>query len=152
MNNIRKAKMSEVVKIQGLIEHYSQIGEMLPRSLYEIYEFLRDFWVYEENGIIKGTVALHFSWENLAEIRSLAVGKEFVKKNIGKKLIETALEDANNYGIKRVFVLTYKPKYFQKFGFNEIDKNILPHKIWADCLKCPLFPDCNEIAMAKDCE
>ena len=148
----RKAKMSDARKIHNLIDYFAQKREMLPRPLQEIYEFLRDFWVYEEEGEIRGVCALHFAWEDLAEIRSLAVDPEVQAKGIGKKLVEKCIEEAGEYNIKKIFALTYHPDFFVKLGFQKIDKKILPHKIWADCLKCPLFPDCNEEAVMLECK
>ncbi len=149
---IRKAKMLDVKEIHDLIDYYASRREMLPRPLQEIYEFLRDFWVYEVNSKIVGVCALHFAWENLAEIRSLAVFPEYQEMGIGKKLVQQCIEDAKEYQLKRIFALTYHPDFFARLGFKKIDKKILPHKIWADCLKCPLFPDCNEEAMMLECE
>jgi amino-acid N-acetyltransferase len=122
---------------------------MLPRSLNEIYENIRDFFVCDNKGEIIGTSALHILWENLAEIRSLAVSKECQDKGIGKRLLERCLKEAKALGVKRVFALTYNPVFFRKFGFKEIDKNTLPQKIWGDCLKCPKFPKCEEVAVIK---
>lgn len=120
---------------------------MLPRALNEIYESMRDFSVYEENGELIGTVALHINWEDLAELRSLAVKEEYMKKGIGAKLVTSCLKEAKELGIARVFALTYQPEFFKKQGFKEIDKTQLPQKIWTDCLKCYKFPDCNEVAL-----
>jgi amino-acid N-acetyltransferase len=97
-----------------------------------------------------GTCAIHVSWENLAEIRSLAVEAGFTKKGVGRALVENCLAEAKELGISRVFVLTYKKDFFEKRGFGVIDKADLPHKIWSDCLKCVEFPNCDEIAMIKE--
>lgn len=122
---------------------------MLPRSLNEIYENIRDFFVYKDNDKLMGASALHILWEDLAEIRSLAVSKECQNKGIGKKLIERCLKEAKSLGVKKVFALTYTPQFFKKLGFKDIDKNSLPQKIWGDCLKCPRFPQCEEVAVIK---
>jgi amino-acid N-acetyltransferase len=105
--------------------------------------------VWEEEGFIRGCCALHPAWEDLAEIRSLAVDNTFHKKGVGKKLVEYCINRATEFGIKNIFALTYKPEFFKKLGFDEISKDLLPKKIWSDCLKCPMFPDCDEIAMMK---
>jgi amino-acid N-acetyltransferase len=144
---MRKARVGDVRTIQGLIEASASKGEMLPRSLSEIYDHLRDFYIYEQHRSLVGTCALHICWEDLAEIRSLAVLEVERRKGIGSKLVRVCLREARRLEIRRVFVLTYKPSFFQKFGFEVVDKATLPHKIWSDCLKCVKFPDCDEIAM-----
>ncbi|MDD5681430.1 MAG: GNAT family N-acetyltransferase, partial [Candidatus Omnitrophica bacterium] len=103
----------------------------------------------EKGGKIVGCGALHISWERLGEIRSLAVRKGVQKKGIGEKLVKTCLAEAKEVGLEKVFVLTYKPEYFRQFGFKDIDKYQLPHKIWTDCVKCVHFPDCTEDALIK---
>jgi len=144
---IRKARIGDVRTIQGLIEGSASKGEMLHRSLSEIYDNMRDFYVFQGNRSLLGTCALHICWENLAEIRSLTVLADERRKGIGSKLVEACLTEAKQLGIGKVFVLTYKPPFFQKFGFGTVDKATLPHKVWSDCLKCVKFPDCDEIAM-----
>ncbi len=146
---IRKAKITDVREIQKLIERSAKKGEMLPRSLSELYDNLRDYVVFlEENGEkIIGTCAMHICWEDLAEIRSLVVEEEYHRRGIGSKLIEICLSEAISLGIYRIFALTYKPDFFQKHGFKVVDKSALPHKIWADCVKCVKFPECDEVAV-----
>lgn len=144
---IRKAKITDIKQIHKFVNEFAKKEEMLPRALNELYEGIRDFFVYEEDGIIKGVCALRILWEDLAEIRSLAVRKEYQRLGIGKSLIKRCLKDAKNLGIKKVFALTYQPEFFKKLGFIEIDKAKLPHKIWGDCLKCPKFPECDEHAV-----
>jgi len=146
---IRKAKMSDAGKIKGLLEGYSKKGLLLDRSLFGIYESLRDFFVFKEKGEIVGCCALHFCWENLAEIRSLAVDEKFNGKGFGKELVQSCLEDAKGYGIEKVFTLTFVPNFFKGLEFEEIEKDKLPQKIWNDCLNCPHFPNCTETAMQK---
>ena len=149
---IRKARISDVKTIQQLINSFSGEGAVLPRSLSEIYDNLRDYSVYcsGSDETICGTCAIHVCWENLAEIRSLVVREDFLKRGIGKALVESCLTEACELGIHRVFVLTYKEAFFEKAGFRTIDKSDLPHKIWADCVKCAKFPDCDEVAMEKE--
>jgi len=144
---MRKARVRDVRAIQGLIDTSASKGEMLPRSLSEIYDHLRDFYIYRGDRSLLGTCALHICWEDLAEIRSLAVVEEERHKGIGSQLVRACLREAKRLGIRKVFVLTYKPAFFQRFGFEIVDKATLPHKIWSDCLKCVKFPDCDEIAM-----
>lgn len=144
---IRKARLSDVRTIQALIKQYADAGQMLPRTLNELYEGLRDFSVYEENGSVTGICALHVSWDGLAEIRSLAVRKDSLKKGIGSKLVRHCLEEAGTLGVSRIFVLTYQSDFFKNLGFVDLDKKELPHKIWTDCLNCVKFPDCDESAL-----
>ncbi|MBI4698740.1 MAG: N-acetyltransferase [Nitrospirae bacterium] len=146
---IKKAGIKDAAAIHSLVNKFAKNDEMLPRSLNEIYENIRDFYICRNNGRIIGTSALHILWENLAEIRSTAVSKEYQNRGIGKKLIERCLKEARTLGVNKVFALTYYPALFRKLGFEEIDKNALPQKIWGDCLKCPKFPECNEIAVLK---
>lgn len=144
---IRKAILADVKAIQSLVNQYADSGQMLPRTLNELYEHLRDFHVYEENGALIGVCALHVSWDGLAEIRSLAVQQDRVKRGIGAALVRQCLAEAAALQVNRVFVLTYQPGFFKKFGFAEVDKKELPHKIWTDCLNCIKFPDCDESAL-----
>ena len=146
---IRKAKITDVREVQKLIELSAKKGEMLPRSLSELYDNLRDYYVFPEEGTdrILGTCAMHICWEDLAEIRSLVVREEYSRQGIGTKLIEACLSEAIGLGIYRIFALTYKPDFFRKFGFRVVDKTALPHKIWADCVKCVKFPECDEVAV-----
>jgi len=144
---IRKATMRDVKAIQDLINHYAKNDKMLPRSLNEIYENMHDFWVYEEKGRVMGCCALHPTWEDLAEVRSLAVAEKSHKKGVGTKLVKEALKKAKELKVKKVFALTYVPEFFEKLGFKRIEHSKLPHKIWSDCIKCVKFPDCDENAL-----
>ena len=148
---IRKARMGDVKAIQKLIAEYARKGDMLPRSLSEIYENLRDYFVYLQNGEeIIGSAAIHIMWEDLAEVRSLAVRDGHKSKGVGTKLVEACISEAIVLGITRVFALTYKPEFFEKLGFFPVEKSDLPQKIWTDCLKCSKFPDCDEVALVSD--
>jgi amino-acid N-acetyltransferase len=120
---------------------------MLPRALSEIYSFIRDYFVYTEGDKILALGALHIIWQELAEIRSVAVVEEAQGKGIGSKIVRKCLTEAKKLGIKKVFVLTYIPRFFEKFGFKEVNKRVLPHKVWSDCFDCPEFPNCGEVAM-----
>jgi len=147
---IRKARIEDIKQIQSLINFFADKDLMLPRSLNELYDSLRDFWVYEENKKIIGCVALHISWEDLAEIKSLAVHNSAQNKGIGTELVSACVKEARELGAKRVFVLTYHFKYFSKLGFKRVKHTDLPHKIWAECINCPKFPNCQEIALIKN--
>lgn len=146
---IRKAKITDIPGIQKLINSFASRDLMLPRSLNELYENLRDFWVAKEGKKIVGCCALHVSWEDLVEIKSLAVARNQQRKGIGAQLIRASLNEAKQMEAKKVFVLTYKPDFFKKFGFKKIKHEDLPHKIWAECINCCKFPDCNETALLK---
>ncbi len=146
---VRKARIEDISQIQNLINCFAKLDLMLPRPLNELYENLRDFWVASENKKIIGCAALHVSWDDLAEIKSLAVEKKWQGKGLGKELISACLNEAKELGAKRIFVLTYKPDYFKKFGFKRVKTSNLPHKIWAECINCCKFPDCQEIALLK---
>ena len=146
---IRKAKISDVKDVQKLINRESEKGKILPRSLSEIYELLRDFWVYEEKSKICGCCALHITWEDLGEIRSLVINEKRQRKGIGTTFLKKALKEAVKLNLKKVFALTYIPEFFEKQGFKRVRKSQLPHKVWAECIKCPKFPDCDEIALIK---
>ena len=144
---LRKAKLTDVPVIQSLINQYAESGQMLPRTLNELYEHLRDFHVLEEDASIIGVCALHVSWDGLAEIRSLAVRKDRVKRGVGAQLVRRCLDEAVELMVDRVFVLTYQAGFFRKLGFKDVDKKELPHKIWTDCLNCVKFPNCDESAL-----
>lgn len=146
---IRKSKLKDVPSIRQIVNKFAEEGKMLPLSLNQIYERIRDFSVVEKNGKIIGCGALKIIWKDLAEIRSIAIKKQFQKKGYGKKIVEVLLKEAEELEIKRVFVLTYNPEFFNKFGFEKISKQKLPHKIWIDCINCPKFPRCDEIPMMK---
>ena len=148
---IRKAQIKDADKIHRLINSFAKLDLMMPRSLNEIYENIRDFWVsLDKNNKLIGCVALHIvGWDNLAEIRSLAVEKKYQKKGEGRLLIQACLEEAVDLHIDRVFALSYKPKFFKKFGFKRVKNASLPHKIWAECINCCKFPNCQEIALLK---
>jgi len=146
---IRKAKIEDIKEIQKLINFFAKQDLMLPRSLNELYDNLRDFWVAQENKKIIGCAALHISWDDLAEIKSLAVLKHSQGRGVGKELISACLNEARELGAKKIFVLTYNPDYFKKFGFKRVKTSDLPHKVWAECINCCKFPNCQEIALIK---
>ena len=148
---LRKAQINDVKDIQKLLTTYASKGDMLSRSLSELYEALRDFYVeVDDAGRILGAAALHIVWEDLAEVRSVAVAEDAGRKGIGSTLVTACINEARELGLKRIFCLTYKPEFFGKLGFILVDKSTLPHKVWGDCIKCPKFPDCDENAMILD--
>jgi len=148
-HQLKKATMKDAKEIHALVNQFAKKDEMLPRSLNEIFENIRDFFVCLEEGKIVGTAALHILWEDLAEIRSVAVADNYQGKGIGKKLVKRCLREAQALGMQKVFALTYHPGFFKELGFYDVDKNALPQKIWGECLKCHKFPECNEIAVIK---
>lgn len=144
---VRKAVIDDVKGIHALIEAFAKRGIMLHRPENEIYDSVRDFFVHENCGKITGTCALHVCSADMGEIRSLAVAREFTGKGIGSSLVNACLDEARSIGLKKVFALTYQPKFFQKLKFRIVNKEVLPHKIWGDCIKCIKFPNCDEIAV-----
>jgi len=147
---LRKAQISDVKEIQKLLTHFASRGDMLSRSLSELYEAVRDFYIIEDEGKLLGVSALHIVWEDLAEIRSVAVSEDAGRKGVGSRVVQACIDEARELGLKRLFCLTYKPDFFSRFGFRVVDKSELPHKVWGDCIKCVKFPDCDEIAMIVD--
>jgi len=147
---LRKARIGDVKTIHRMINHSSGKGEMLPRSLMDIYGSLRDFFIYfdESQQAIAGICAMNIIWENLAEVRSLRVEEEYRKKGIGKKLVEACISEAITLQLFRIFTLTIKPEFFKRLGFREVDMSTLSEKIWSDCFRCSKYPDyCDEVAM-----
>jgi amino-acid N-acetyltransferase len=144
---VEKAKINEVPGIHKLVNSFAGRGEMLARPLSEIYENIRDFVVVRKGKRIIGCAALHVMWSDLAEIKSVAVDEDMQLQGIGYKLVNACLNDAQELGIKTVFCLTYKPKFFEKLGLKEVEKMSLPQKIWTECYRCSKFPNCDETAM-----
>lgn len=139
--------MGDVRNIHSLLVSFAQQGLMLPRSISSLYDNLRDFIVYEQDDEIMGICALHICWDNLAEIRSLAVVPELQGQGVGAQLLQSCLDEAESLEITNIFVLTYQAPFFRKCAFKDCDKKDLPHKIWSDCLHCSKFPDCDEDAL-----
>jgi len=146
---VDRARVGDANSMHRLISHFADKGEMLPRALSEIYEDIRDYFVVRKRGRVIACAALHVTWVDLAEIRSLAVDEQEQNQRIGSSLTQACLEDARELGIPRVFCLVRKPAFFEKHGFQLIDKTELPHKVWAECYRCPKFPDCDEVALIR---
>ena len=122
---------------------------MLARPLSEIYENIRDYYVVRKGKRLIACAALHITWSDLAEVKSLAVVEDSQRQGVGSRLVEACLREAEEIGIATVFCLTYKPNFFERLGFSQVDKKELPQKIWAECLRCPKFPNCDEIALIR---
>lgn len=144
---IEKATIRDAPQIHELVSRFAAREEMLPRPLAEIYEHLRDFFVVRENGKVMACVSLTIMWEDLAEIRSLAVDGQWQEQGAGVSLVEVCLKEARSLGIRTVFALTKQPSFFEKLGFRQADVMALPRKVWGECYRCPKFPQCDEVAM-----
>ena len=148
--NIRPARVGDVPALCDLIRTFADRKLMIRRSLGELYESIREFLVAtDDNGQVIGSVALHVFWEDLAELKCLAVSERAQGRGVGRRLLEACWDAARSLEIKTVFTLTYVPGFFEKCGYQKIDKADLPHKIWNECVRCPLFPSCNEIALIR---
>ena len=143
----RKPTFADIEAIYDLVNHYANDGIMLARSRNTLYEPLRDMIVAEEEGKIVGVGGLHIIWDALAEVRSMAVSPTVVRRGIGAEIVRRLLEEGRLLGVQQFFTLTYKPGFFKTLGFQEITKDELPHKVWKDCIECPKFPNCDEVAL-----
>jgi amino-acid N-acetyltransferase len=144
---IEKACIKDVGQMHHLINHFADKNEMLARPLSEMYENIRDYFVVKEGDEVIACVALHIMWEDLAEIKSLAVAEGSQLHGIGDQLVKSCLDEAKELGISTIFCLTYKPDFFKRLGFSQVDKMELPHKVWTECFRCPKFPNCDEVAL-----
>ena len=152
MSQVEKAKIQDVPQMHQLINHFADKGEMLPRPLSDLYEDVRDFFVVREGDRIVACAALHVSWADLAEVRSVAVAESCQQQGIGARLIESCLKESAELGIRTIFCFTYQPDFFKRLNFAEVDKMELPRKVWTDCLRCPKFPNCDEVALIYHAE
>jgi len=148
VGTLRSARVGDVPEMAALINYHAERHRMLFRSYEELYEHIRDFSVVEsQNGDILACCALEVFWKDLAEIKSLAVAPDHMRKGLGRALVHNAIQQASDLGVSRVFALTYEQEFFQRLGFELIDKDQLPHKVWTDCVKCHQQHNCKEIAM-----
>ncbi|MDY6893105.1 MAG: N-acetyltransferase [Chloroflexota bacterium] len=144
---VEKAKIADAPQMHRIINKFAADGGMLARALSEIYENIRDYFVVREADKVIACIALHVSWSDLAEIKSLAVIEDNQKQGIGTSLVSRCIEEARELGIDTLFCLTYKPIFFQNCGFTLIERSELPRKVWGECYRCPKFPDCDETAL-----
>jgi amino-acid N-acetyltransferase len=153
---LRKANLKDAPAIHALLKHWAQKEVLMPRSLSDICDDLRDFFVFEgedaagRGARLVGCGALHLTWTDLAEVRSVAVDEACQHRGIGTALVEACLAEARALEVPRVFVLTFVPSFFERFGFHQVPKETFPHKIWLECVDCRYFPDCKEVAMALE--
>ena len=151
--NIRPARVGDVPAIQELIRTFADRKLMIRRSLGELYESIREFLVEtDDEGRVIGCAALHVFWEDLAELKCLAVSEEAQGRGVGRRLVDACWEAARELEIPSVFTLTYVPDFFEKCGYAKVEKSDLPHKIWNECVRCPLFPSCTEVALVRTSE
>ena len=146
---VDRARVSDADPVHRLISRFADKGEVLPRALSEIYDGIRDYFVVRKEGRVVACGALHVTWVDLAEIRSLAVDEQEQKQKIGSLLVQACLDEAKELGIPKVFCLVRKPVFFERHGFELIDKTELPQKVWAECYRCPKFPNCDEVALIR---
>ena len=147
---VEPARLSDADAIHALIDLWAQRGEMLERPLGEIHEAIRDFKVAREDGEVVGCGSLHIMGADLAEIRSLAVREDQHGKGVGAAVVEACIEEGRGMGIERVFALTYQPGFFERQGFVLANVMDFPQKVWNECVRCPFFTDCREIAVVRD--
>ena len=146
----RKATFEDIEAIFKLVTDYAADGVMLARSRNTLYETLRDMIVaVTEEGEIVGVGGLHIIRDRLAEVRTMAVSPKMTRQGIGAEIVRRLIREGEHLGVEKVFTLTYKPGFFQTLGFQTITKEELPHKVWKECIDCPKFPNCDEIAMVK---
>jgi amino-acid N-acetyltransferase len=146
-----KATLADARDIHDLVNLFAQRGDMLPRTMGEVYENLRDFYVARAaDGSFLGCVALHLMWSDLAEVKSLAVAEAAQGSGVGSVLVRACIDEAGSLGLERIFALTYRPGFFERLGFEIADVMTLPRKVWNECYRCPKFPSCNEIALTLD--
>jgi len=153
---IRPATMADVPEIHRLINYHAEYNRMLFRSHANLYEHLRDFLVAVERvggqEQVVACTALELTWRDLAEIKSLAVADEMRGRSIGARLVQAALDEARRLKLTRVFALTREVKFFEKLAFRTVPRETLPHKVWTDCIQCPMQAQCDEVAMVIDLE
>jgi len=148
---IRPARVCDAAAICGVVNYYAERERMLHRSLESVYDGLREFHVaVDDDGRVAGCVAVDIFWADLAEIKSLAVRETARGTGVGGLLMRAAIADARRMGVRRLFVLTYEQAFFARHGFEVIDRDRLPEKVWRECFACPKVDACDEIAMMRE--
>lgn len=150
MIEYRKAKLSDAEEILALINYFAERGLMLPRTRSTLYEGIREFVVAVDDDKIIGTGSLHIIWNDLAEIRALAVDHKYHGQGVGRNIVEILLKEAIGLQCPKLFTLTYQVDFFEHIGFRLVDKETMPHKVWKECINCVKFPNCDENAMILD--
>jgi amino-acid N-acetyltransferase len=147
---IIRASIADAKAICELVNTFARRGEMLPRTMAEVYQNLRDFYVVRDDaGETVACGGLHILWEDMGEIKSLAVREDMQGHGLGQRIVEACVDEARQLGLTTAFALTYRPGFFEKLGFTQADVMTLPRKVWGECYRCPKFPGCNEIAMVR---
>ncbi len=146
---VDRARVGDASSVHRLISRFADKGEVLPRALSEIYDGIRDYFIVRKGDRVVACAALHVTWVDLAEIRSLAVDEQEQKQKIGSLLVQACIDEAKELGIPKIFCLVRKPAFFERHGFQLIDKTELPQKVWAECFRCPKFPNCDEVALIR---
>lgn len=144
---IRKATLADAAAIQKLINTFAARGQMLARPISEIYENIRDYYINVDKGRVRAVAGLHVNWDDLAEIKSVAVDKRHQGQGLGRQLIAACIAEGRTLGVRRFYALTYVPDFFKRLGFKRIKRETLPHKVWSECVKCAKFPNCDETAV-----
>jgi len=152
MLNIRKASVDDVDVILKLVNYYAEKELLLRKSAFKVYTKLQNFYIAETEKKVVGCVSLVVLWEDLAEICSLAVDEHYLRRGIGKKLVNKCIEQAKLLKVTKIIALTYKDKFFEKIGFHFVDKNIFPRKLMWECLECPKLDECDELAYLMNLE
>ena len=152
MLNIRKASVDDVDAILKLVNYYAEKELLLRKSAFKVYTKLQTFYIAETEKKVVGCVSLVVLWEDLAEICSLAVDEHYLRRGIGKKLVNKCIEQAKLLKVTKIIALTYKDKFFEKIGFHFVDKNIFPRKLMWECLDCPKLDECDELAYLMNLE
>jgi amino-acid N-acetyltransferase len=147
---IRKALTKDAIQIHALVNGFARQEQMLPRTLLSVYENIRDFYVAAEGDRVLGCSGLHFTWGDMAEVRSLAVDENAGKKGLGRALVEANIAEAREHQLIQVYAFTYVTGFFEKLGFRVVAHDSMPRKVWMDCVNCHKFNCCDEVAMVLD--
>ena len=144
------ATVQDAAGIHKLVNYWAAEGQMLPRTLAETYENLRDFFVIRQGDQVIACAALHIMWADMAELKSLAVDPDIQSRGHGSALVAACVEEGRRLGMQRLFALSYRPGFFERLGWKQADVMNLPRKVWNECYRCPKFPGCDEIALTFD--